>query len=59
MMTSLVIALKRKMLEHREKGTVEYCHLYFGLWDHLDNYCYDTLKGDELVYFLEETDAIN
>lgn len=53
--TEFCMALNWKSWEWSEKNR-EYCELYCRLWEELDNYLYDHLKGDDLTYYLRTTD---
>lgn len=55
-LTDLVIVLNHKLWDHYEKGHEEMARLYDSLWKKADAYAVDNLKGDELDYFLRETD---
>lgn len=56
-LTSLVMTLNLKIFEHYEKsGESEITLLYDRLWQEADTYAMDNLEGEELSYFLRETD---
>jgi hypothetical protein len=55
-LTDLVIVLNHKLWEHYEKGNESLARLYDSLWKKADGYAMDTLKDDELGYFLDQTD---
>lgn len=54
-LTELVMALNWKVFEHYDKMWW-YADLYRQLWEQLHAYALETLKGDELTYYLETTD---
>ncbi len=54
-LTELVMALNWKIWEHYEKND-EYARLYNDLWEELDQYATEHLKGEELSYFYRITD---
>ena len=56
MLTALVITLNHKIWQHYEAKNDELALLYDGLWKQADQYACDTLKDEELEYFLEATD---
>ncbi len=55
-LTELVIALNRKMFEHYQKWHMKFAQLYQDLFQLADDYAIETLKDDELSYFLNQTD---
>jgi len=55
-LTALVITLNWKIWEHYEAGRNVYARLYDKLWRESDQYALDHLKGDELAYYIAETD---
>ena len=56
MLTALVIALNHKIWQHYEAENNELALVYDELWKKADQYAFDTLKDDELEYFIEVTD---
>ena len=54
-LTELVMVLNWKIWEHYEKNE-EYARLYNDLWEELDQYATEHLKGEELAYFYRTTD---
>lgn len=54
-LTELVLVLNWKMWDWSEKD-VSIARLYQKLWEKVDNYALDNLKGDEMTYFYRETD---
>ena len=54
-LTELVMVLNWKIWEHYEKNS-EYARLYNELWEELDLYATEHLKGEELAYFYRTTD---
>lgn len=57
-LTALVIALNHKIWQWFEKegeNSIK-ARLYNDLWEECDRYAYNHLKGQELQYFLRETD---
>ena len=56
MLTALVITLNHKIWQHYEAENNELALVYDELWKKADQYAFDTLKDDELEYFLEVTD---
>lgn len=56
-LTALVMTLNWKIFEHYQKsGESEITLLHDRLWREADTYAMDNLKGEELSYFLRETD---
>ena len=55
-LTELVIMTNWKLWYHYRRGNERYARLYDQLWKKCDAYACDTLKGDELSYFLKWTD---
>lgn len=53
-LTELVLVLNHKMWQHENNDN--YCKLYHSLWAIADNYALDTLKGEEVRYFLRVLD---
>ena len=56
MLTALVITLNHKIWQHYEAENNELALVYDELWKKADQYAFDTLKDDELEYFIEVTD---
>ena len=56
MLTALVITLNHKIWQHYEAENNELALVYDKLWKEADQYAFDTLKDDELKYFIEVTD---
>ena len=54
-LTELVMVLNHKIWQWYEEMP-EYGKLYDELWAKADNYACNTLKGEELTYFLRTTD---
>lgn len=54
--TELVLVLNWKIWEHWEKGDEATAKVYDELWKLADGWCMENLKGDDLRYFLAETD---
>lgn len=50
--TELSMAINWKIYEHCDGG-VSYAKFYQSIWDSIDNYCKDNLKGDDLRYYLK------
>ena len=55
-LTALVITLNHKLWQHWEAGKQEYAILYDTLWKQAHQYALDNLTGDELKYYITETD---
>ena len=55
-LTDLVAVLNHKIWQHWEGGNEPMARLYDELWRKAQSYGYDTLKGDELVYFWKVLD---
>lgn len=55
-LTELVMVLNWKLWEHYRAGNRELSRLYDNLWGQADSYALDTLKDEELSYFLNVTD---
>ena len=56
-LTELVLVLNWKIWQHYEiDDHEEIAKLYNYLWEKLDKYCTNNLKGEDLKYFLEVTD---
>lgn len=55
-LTELVLILNWTLWFHYEKGNQKLAKLYNSLWEKTQNYAFDTLKGDELKYFIHTTD---
>ena len=56
MLTALVITLNHKIYQHYEAKNNKLAVLYDELWKQADQYAYNTLKDEELEYFLSITD---
>ena len=56
MLTALVVTLNHKIWQHYEAENNELALVYDKLWKETDQYAFDTLKDDELKYFIEVTD---
>ena len=56
MLTALVVTLNHKIWQHYEAKNSGLALVYDKLWKEADQYACDTLKDDELKYFLEVTD---
>lgn len=54
-LTELVMVLNWKIWEHYGDNE-ELAKLYNDLWEELDNYACENLKGEELTYFYTTTD---
>lgn len=54
-LTELVMVLNWKIWEHYETNRA-YAELYNTLWEAVDCYACENLKGEELKYFLDVTD---
>ena len=54
-LTELVMVLNWKIWEHSESN-LEYARLYNKLWEELDSFAMNNLKGEELSYFIRTTD---
>lgn len=54
-LTELVITLNHKIWEWYEKDE-KIARLYDRLWREADGWALDNLKGDELKYFIKQTD---
>lgn len=55
-LTALVIDLNWRMWETDDSGNMAYAEVYDELWRKSDAYALNNLKGDELRYYLRETD---
>ena len=55
-LTELVLVLNWKIWEHFDKGNQKLAELYNDFWQKTDEYALNTLKGEELNYFLRKTD---
>ena len=53
-LTEIVMVLNWKAWEHSQRA--DYCDLYIKLFQELQDYAFDTLKGEELEYFIRTTD---
>lgn len=56
MLTALVVTLNHKIWQHYEAKNNELALVYDKLWKEANQYACDTLKDDELEYFIEVTD---
>ena len=56
MLTALIITLNHKIYQHYEAKNNKLAVLYDELWKQADQYAYNTLKDEELEYFLSITD---
>lgn len=57
MMTELTMVLNHKIWEwYRKTDLQDFARLYNELWLNCDKRCNETLKGEELQYFLRTTD---
>ena len=57
LLTELVMVLNHKTFQHNEiPGHRRICELYSNLFETADSYALNTLKGDDLSYFLCVTD---
>lgn len=54
-LTELVLILNFKIWKHY-KTNENLSKIYNDLWQKTDNYAYETLKGEELTYYLETID---
>ena len=54
--TELVIVLNHKIWQHYEKNNHAIAKVYDELWRELHDYCLNTLKGDDLRYYIQTTD---
>jgi len=54
--TELCLVLNWKIWQHYEAKNDDLASLYNELWQQVDEWCLDNLKGDDLVYFMEVTD---
>ena len=55
-LTEFVMILNWKSWEHHGNNDKEKTELYIDLYEEADKYALDTLKGEELRYFLDTTD---
>lgn len=56
-LTELVMVLNWKMFQwHRKDENGEEWKIYLELYEELDSWCMDNLKGIELQYFIKTTD---
>ena len=55
-LTELVLVLNWKIWQYWEEGNDDLAKLYDSLWRKADAYGIDTLKGDELDYFIKTLD---
>lgn len=54
--TELCVVLNWKLCEHFEKKNTSYAELYNELWEKVDVWCQENLKGKDLEYFYKITD---
>lgn len=54
--TELALVTNWKCWQHYEKGNEELSKLYQKLFYHVDDWCYDNLKGKDLDYYWRTTD---
>lgn len=54
--TELCVVLNWKIWEHYEKNNEELTRLYNDLWEQVDGWCQENLKGKDLEYFYRITD---
>lgn len=54
--TELCIVLNWKIWEHYDKGNEEVARVYNDLWEKVDGWCQENLKGKDLEYFYKITD---
>ena len=55
-LTELVMVLNWKLWQHYEQNDMALAELYNDLWQQVDAYACENLKGEELKYFYEVTD---
>ena len=55
-LTELAMAMSWKVNEHYCAGNMKYAELYQDLYEKIDTYCKDHLKGEELSYYYLTTD---
>ena len=55
-LTELSMVLNWKLWEHYRKNNMEIAKLYDELWRKTDTYAYETLKDNELDYYMSTTD---
>lgn len=55
-LTELVLVLNWKLWNWYEKGEDAIAKIYDALWREADAFAYDNLQGEELEYFMKETD---
>ena len=53
--TELAMALNWKSFEH-SRTNERYTRLYVDLWQKVDKWCMDNLKGEDIQYYLRTTD---
>lgn len=53
--TELAMVLNWKIWEHYNRND-RYARVYNDLWEQIDNWCMDNLKGDDLKYYYRTTD---
>lgn len=54
--TELCVVLNWKIWEHYDKGNEEVARVYNDLWEKVDVWCQENLKGKDLEYFYKITD---
>ena len=54
-LTELVMVLNHKIYQHYETNE-EVARVYNDLWEEVDVYACENLKGEELIYFYDTTD---
>lgn len=54
--TELVIVLNHKIWQHYNNNNITTAKVYDELWRELHEYCLNTLKGDDLRYYIQTTD---
>ena len=55
-LTELAMAMSWKVNEHYCTGNMRFAELYQELYEKIDTYCKDNLKGEELRYYYLTTD---
>lgn len=53
--TELCMVLNHKIWQHHGRNDL-YARTYDKLWREADNWAYENLKGDDLVYYMRTTD---
>ena len=54
-LTELCLALNWKIWEHYEKNE-KLARVYNELWERIDSWCMENLKGEDMKYYLRTTD---